>query len=82
MAGIHLKQLPIVKCFSIANCLCTNVIVLQAQFPNQVTNTRGQGAFLAIDGRDANHRDKLISGLRRKGRKINIIKLCFFWVLA
>ena len=41
----------------------------QNTYPEQINSARGEGYFAAVNGRDAAHRDKLVGGLRRKGRR-------------
>lgn len=40
---------------------------LQARFPGQIEGARGAGAFCAVDGNTAAHRDALVKVLRTKG---------------
>ena len=47
---------------------------LQNRYSAQISGVRGAGTFCAIDVKDVNHRDKLISALKVKGKIYLIVK--------
>jgi len=47
--------------------IIAGLLRLQGIYPEQISNARGAGSFLAFDVKDAAHRDTLVAELRTKG---------------